>query len=71
MSAETGPGLPPRLAELCHQLSQPLTVARCSLELAMGMAADNPARTEFLEDARQAVERMAAIAASIRDYRGE
>jgi signal transduction histidine kinase len=63
--------LPPRLAELCHQLSQPLTVARCSLELAQAMAADNPGRGELLEDARQAIERMVAITAAIRDWRGE
>ncbi len=66
-----GRALPPELAELCHQLSQPLTVARCSLELAQGMAADHPGRGELIEDARQAVERMVAIAAAIRDWRSE
>jgi len=70
VSPDPAPGLPPRLAELCHQLSQPLTIARCSLELALGLPPEDPARAGFLEDARLAIERMAATAAAIRDWNG-
>ena len=64
----SSPQLPPRLRELCHELSQPLTIARCSLELAMSMEANDPSRATFFEDTVTALERLVQITEAIRDY---
>ena len=62
------PSLPPRLRELCHDLGQPLTVARGSLELALSLDADDPARAGYFEDVLAALDRMTELAAAIRDW---
>lgn len=60
--------LPPRLRELCHDLSQPLTVARCSLDLALSLDPSDPSRAALFEDVMAALDRMSAVTAAIRDW---
>lgn len=48
----------PTLRQFCHDLSQPLTAARGSLELAQQLPADDPARAGFLQDAIEALDRL-------------
>jgi len=57
----------PALRELCHELSQPLMAARGSLELALHLREDDPARPAFFDDALAALERMADLTRAIRD----
>ncbi|HUX65986.1 MAG TPA: hypothetical protein VMV31_00700 [Terriglobales bacterium] len=57
----------PALRELCHELSQPLMAARGSLELALHLRDDDPARPGFFDDALAALERMADLTRAIRD----
>jgi len=52
---------PPTLRQVCHDLSQPLTAARGSLELALRLDSHDPDRAEFLTDAVAALDRMAAM----------
>lgn len=51
---------PPTLRQLCHDLSQPLMAAHGSLEMALRLPPDDPARNEFLQDAVAALDRMTA-----------
>ncbi|MGH9475192.1 MAG: hypothetical protein ACRD1C_02545 [Terriglobales bacterium] len=51
---------PVTVRQLCHDLSQPLMAAHGSLEVALQLAPQDPARTEFLRDALAALERMTA-----------
>lgn len=62
--------LPPRLRQLCHDLSQPVTTARCSLELALSLDPADPARAEFFTDAIAALDRLVDLTAQIRDWSG-
>lgn len=55
------------LRQLCHDLSQPLTAARGSLEMALGLPEDNPARSEFFNDTLAALDRLADIARALSD----
>lgn len=66
----SGAPLPEPLSDLCHALSQPLTAARCSIELALQLPADDPRHTGLLEDAIAALERMSQITRQIRDWPG-
>lgn len=50
----------PTLRQFCHDLSQPLMAARCSLELVQQLPADDPARAGFLADAIEALDRLSA-----------
>lgn len=61
------PAPAPALRELCHELSQPLMAARGSLELALHLREDDPARPAFFDDALAALERMADLTRAIRD----
>lgn len=63
MSAAPGPSL----RQLCHELSQPLTAARGSLELALSLPADHPGRAEFFADTLAALDRMSEIARLLSD----
>lgn len=65
MSAAPAPA--PTLRQLCHDLSQPLTAARGSLEMALSLPEDNPARAEFFADAITALDRLADIARALSD----
>jgi len=63
----TQPSAQPSLRELCHALSQPLTAARGSLELALRMPPDDPARADFFNDALAALDRLVIIARQLHD----
>lgn len=65
MSAAPAPAR--SLRQLCHDLSQPLTAARGSLELALSLPEDNPARREFFADTVAALDRMVEIARALSD----
>ncbi len=56
-----------RLRQLCHAMSQPLTAARGSLELAQMLAEGDPTRAEMLADAQAAIERLMELTAQLRD----
>ncbi len=56
-----------RLRQLCHAMSQPLTAARGSLELALTLAAGDPTREELLADAQAAIERLMELTEQLRD----
>jgi signal transduction histidine kinase len=58
------------LRELCHAMSQPLTAARGSLELAQMLKEGDPTRAELLADAQAAIERMMELTARLRDLAG-
>lgn len=64
-------GGPRNLRQLCHDLSQPLTAARCSLELALRLPPDDPERAGFFDDAVAALERMAQLVTDVRELPGE
>ncbi|MGH9418023.1 MAG: histidine kinase dimerization/phospho-acceptor domain-containing protein [Terriglobales bacterium] len=59
------------LAELCHQLSQPLMAARGSLELALATPPAEADHAEFLQDAMAALDKVIAIAGKIRELGDE
>ncbi|MGH9413709.1 MAG: hypothetical protein ACRD0Y_08200 [Terriglobales bacterium] len=48
------------MRQFCHDISQPLMAARCSLELVQQLSVDDPARPGFLDDAIAALDRMSA-----------
>jgi signal transduction histidine kinase len=55
------------LRSLCHAMSQPLTAARGSLELALTLPEGDPTRSELLADAQAAIERLMELTAQLRD----
>lgn len=56
-----------QLAELCHELSQPLTAARGSLELALSLAPEDPDRAGLFQDSLAALDRAAELVTRLRD----
>jgi signal transduction histidine kinase len=55
------------LRQLCHAMSQPLTAARGSLELALMLPEGDPTRAELLADAQAAIERLMELTAQLHD----